>query len=78
VRIVLRLAAGVMLAMHGHPFLGDDARAHPQPEAENVAQHRVQVEAAMSGVAVQVEGDAHEGELHHQKRHEHVRPEAKI
>ena len=78
VRIVRRLAAGMMLAMHGHPFLGHDAGAHPEPEAEEVPQRRMQIEAAMGGIAVQIQRDAHEGELHHQERHQHVAPEAKI
>ena len=38
----------------------------------------MQIEAAMGRVAMQVERHAHEGDLHHQERHEHVAPEAKI
>jgi hypothetical protein len=38
---------GVVLAMDAHPLLGHHARGEPKPEAEEVADDRVQIERAM-------------------------------
>jgi hypothetical protein len=43
-----------------------------------MAERGMQVQAPVGRVAVQVEGDSHEGDLHHQERHEHELPKAKI
>ena len=46
-RVFGGLDLGVVLAMDRGPFLGDHAGGQPQPEAEEVADQRVQVEAAV-------------------------------
>ena len=38
----------------------------------------MQVQAPVGRVAVQVERDSHEGDLHHHERHDHQLPKAKI
>jgi hypothetical protein len=58
VGIVLGFALGVVLAVDGHPLLGDHARAQPQPEPEEMRGHRPQVQRTMGLAAVQEDGDA--------------------
>ena len=43
VRILRGLAFRVMLAMHGDPFARHHTGGHPQPEAEEMADHGMQV-----------------------------------
>ena len=52
VRILTGLDAGVMLAVHRDPFLGDGPGREPQPEPEEVGQRRMQVERPVRVVAV--------------------------
>src|SRR5690606_16727040 len=78
VRIFRRLAARMVLAMHGDPLAGDDARAHPQPESEDMPECGMQIEAPMGRVPVKIERYAHEGELHHHERDQRIAPKAKI
>jgi hypothetical protein len=67
VRIAFVLTFRVVLAVDGGPFLGDHAGRHPQPEAEEMRGNRMQVQRAMGRVAVQVDGDAGDGDVgHHQ------------
>ena len=63
VRILLGLALGVVLAMDRHPLLHDHRRGKPAPEAEEVRQHRVEVDAAVRLAAVQVQRHGEDGEL---------------
>src|SRR6202011_2486718 len=44
-RVVVRLDLRVMLAMDGHPLLGQHAGREPEPETEEVTDCRVEVEA---------------------------------
>jgi hypothetical protein len=53
VRVVDGFALGVVLAVDGHPFLGDHAGRQPQPEAEEVRGNRVQVQRAVRLGSVQ-------------------------
>ncbi len=78
VRIIGRFAPGMVLAMDRDPGFGEHGGAHPQPKTENMSQRRMQIQAAMSGIAMQVECDAHERELDGQERVQHVTPEIKI
>jgi hypothetical protein len=55
VRVFFGLALGVVLAVDGRPLLGHHAGGHPQPETEEVAEDRVQVERAVRLATVQVE-----------------------
>jgi len=54
----------VVSAVDSNPFPGHRARAEPQPESEEVPQHRVQHETAMGLVAVKVQGDPEEHQLY--------------
>jgi hypothetical protein len=67
-----------MLAMNGDPLASHDTGAHPQPKAENMAQCRVQIQAAMGRITVQVQRDPHERKLHHQECDERITPKVEI
>jgi hypothetical protein len=45
-----------MLAMDRHPLLGHHAGADPGPEAEDVREHGMKIDAAMRLAAMQVQG----------------------
>ena len=74
VGIVHRLALGVVLAVDGHPFLGDHARADPQPEAEEVRRNRMQIQGAVGLRAVQEDRDRRDGDMGGCQRVEHDLP----
>ena len=57
VRVFDGLALGVVLAVDRGPFLRDHAGRHPQPEAEEVAGDRMQVQRAMRLAAMQEDGN---------------------
>ena len=63
VRVVDRLALGVVLAVDGGPFLGDHARGQPQPEAEEVRRDRAQVQRAVRLAAVQEDRDGRDRDV---------------
>ncbi len=62
-RITLAVGERVVLAMAGHPFLGDDRRREPEPEAHRERGEVVQPDAAMGLRAMQEERDADVGEV---------------
>ena len=74
VRVLRRLALGVVLAVDRGPLLGDHARGEPQPEAEEVAHDRVQVERPVRLAAVQVERHARDRDLDEHEQGEECRP----
>ena len=78
VRIARDVRERVVLAVHRDPLAGDHARGRPDPEPEEVPQHRVQVDRAVRRVAMQVEGHGHHRDLHQDERDEHVAPEAEV
>ena len=78
VRIVLGLALRVVLAVDRGPLLGDHARGHPQPEAEEMAHDRVHVEGAVRLATVQVDGDACDGDLDQHQQGEQVAPPREV
>src|SRR6185312_2590365 len=53
VRIALAIGEYVVLAVNGHPLAGHRTRAEPQPEAEYVAHHGMQLDRIVSLLAVQ-------------------------
>ena len=77
-RIVRRLALGVVLAVDGRPFLGDHARGEPHPDAEEMAHDRVEVHGAVRLAAVQVERDAGDRDLDQHERDENLAPPGQI
>ncbi len=77
-RVLCGFAFRMMFAMHSHPFTGALTGAHPQPEAENMPQYRIKIETSVSLIAMQIERDAHDGELHHQESQQGVTPESKV
>src|SRR5690606_37956191 len=50
----------------------------PQPETEEVLQRRMQLQRAVRGKAVQVDGDANDGDVSHQQGGQHQLPDRKI
>ena len=67
VRVIDGFALGVVLAVDGRPLAGVLAGGQPQPETEEMLECRVQFQRAVRGVAVQVDGDADDGDMgHHQ------------
>jgi hypothetical protein len=74
-RVLGRLDLGVVLAMDRHPFLGDHAGREPQPEAEEVTDRRMKIEAPVRLRAVQVNGYGGDGDVReHQRDHEVAPP----
>jgi hypothetical protein len=57
-RIHQSICKRVVLAVHGHPFARQDAAAHPDPTTAAMSQ--MQVDAAVTGVAMQIEREFNE------------------
>jgi hypothetical protein len=68
VRVVHGFALGVVLAVDGHPFLGHHAGGQPQPETEEVRDHRVQFQRPVRLRAVQEDGDRRDGDVRGDQR----------
>ncbi len=68
VRIIDRLALGVVLAVNGGPFLGDHARGEPHPETEEVRRDRTQVQRAVRLAAMQPDRDAGDRDVRQEQR----------
>ena len=68
VRVVYGFAFCVVLAVDGHPFLGDLACSKPQPKAEKMRRNRVQIHGSMGLVAVQINGHAGDGDVGRHQR----------
>ena len=74
-RIIDGLAFGVMLAVDGDPFLGDHAGGQPQPEPEEMRDHRMQIERTVRLRTVQKDGDRRDGDMRRDERvGEHFAP----
>ena len=78
VRILVRLHAGVMLAVHRDPFLGHRSRGQPQPETEEVGQRRMQVERPVGLVAMEVDRDRDDRDVGHPEGCQDVAPPRQI
>jgi hypothetical protein len=78
VRIAFLLAMGMVLTVHGHPLARGRARVEPQPEAADVADHRMQIDGAVRLVAMEVDGDRDQRDVNPEQRDTHVAPEAQI
>ena len=63
VRIAFLVGERVVLPVDRHPFLRRQPRRQPQRKPEHPRDRRVQLERAMRGAAVQVDGGAHDGNL---------------
>ena len=63
VRIFRGFALGVVLAVDRHPLLGHHGRGEPGPEAEEMGEYRVEVDAAVGLAAMQVQGHREDREL---------------
>ncbi len=73
-RILGGLALGVVLAVDRGPFLGDHARGEPQPEAEEMGDHGMQVERAVRLATVQVERHPRDRDLREDEERDKVAP----
>ena len=62
-RVLGRLAAGVMLAVHGNPLPRHHAGGQPAPGAEKMRDGGMELHAAMCLAAVQIEGHRDDGSL---------------
>jgi hypothetical protein len=78
VRIFGRVALCMVLAVHRRPLLRDHAGGKPQPEAKEMAGHRMQLQRTMGLVAVQEDGDRGNGDVRERQRHQHGTPPWKI
>jgi len=78
VRIVDRFAPGVVLAVNRHPFFRHHAGGQPQPEAEEMADDRVQVERVMRLVPMQIDGHRGDGDVGQYQRRQQCAPDAQI
>ena len=69
------LTLGVVFAVDGGPFLRHLAGGQPKPETKKMRSDRVQIEGAVRLVAVQVDGDAGDGDVcHHQRSNQDLPP----
>ena len=71
-------ALGMMLAVDGRPLTGVLAGGQPQPEAEEMLECRMQLQRTVRGVAVQVDGDADDGDMRHQQSDCHQLPDRQV
>ena len=78
VRILRRLDARMVLAVHRHPFARLHAGGEPEPQAEEVADRRMQLERAMRLAAVQEDGDGHDGDVGQPGRRRDIAPPGKV
>ena len=73
-RVLRGLDARVVLAMHRHPFARLHAGREPEPEAEEVARDRMQVERAMRLAAMQEQRDGDDRDVSKRKRRRDIAP----
>jgi hypothetical protein len=78
VRIVFGLALGVVLAMDRGPLLRDHAGREPQPEAEEVADDRMQVQGAVRLAAVEIDRDGGDRDLDEDQEGEQIAPPGEV
>src|SRR6185369_3925696 len=78
VRIVRRLAFGVVLAMDRSPLLGDHPGGEPEPRAEEVAHDRMHIERAMRLAAMQVDRDRGDRDLDQDQAHDDIAPPGEV
>jgi len=78
VRVVHGLALGVVLAMDRRPLLRDHAGGEPQPEAEEVADDRVQVERTVRLAPVEIDRDGGDRDLDEDQEGEQVAPPGEV
>ena len=74
VRIVLGLGGGVVLAMHRRPLLRHHAGCQPQPQAEEEAKPRLQVQRSMRRMPMQIHRHGDDGDVRHDQRVRQRRP----
>ena len=78
VGVFVRLAACMMFAMHRGPLFGFHAGGDPQPEAEKMTDDRVQIESAVCGMTMQIDGDGGDGDVGEAQRNRHKAPKREI
>ena len=76
--IVRGFAFCMVLAVDRSPFLGDRAGGEPQPEAEEMAGDRMQLQRAMCLVAVQKNGHRCNGDVGERQCGEYIAPPRQI
>ena len=74
-RILVGFDLGVVLAVDGDPFLGHLARREPQPQAEKMADGRMEVEATVGLAAMQVNRDGDDGDMRQHQRYDDIAPQ---
>jgi hypothetical protein len=67
-RIFFGLALCVVLAVNRGPLGGQHARGHPQPETEEVADDRMQVQRAVRLAAMEIYGHTDDRDVGHGQR----------
>ena len=77
VRILGRLDLRVVLAVDGDPLLGHHAGREPEPEPEEMADRRMQIERAVRLRAVQEDRHAGDRHVRHRQREDDVAPPGK-
>ena len=68
VRVFFGFALGVVLAVNGNPLFGHHAGVQPKPEAEEMGDGRMQIEGTVRLGAVEVQRDAHDGDVRRDQR----------
>ena len=77
-RILLRFALGVVLAVDRHPLLGHHSGANPEPEAEEMRRNWGQIHGSVRLRAVQEDGDGSDGHVRRRKRVQHDLPPGEV
>ena len=76
--VVRRFALGVVLAVNGHPFLGLHARAHPEPETEEMRRNGVQLQRPVGLCTVQEDRHGSDGDVRRDQRVQHDLPPGQV
>ncbi|MNQ62891.1 hypothetical protein D3C85_772530 [compost metagenome] len=78
VGVVDGFALGVVLAVDGGPLAGVHGGGHPQPEAEEMLERRMQLQRAVSRIAVKIDGDADDGDMGQHQGDRHQLPRRQV
>ena len=78
VRVVNRVAFGVMFTMNGDPFFGHHAGGQPQPHAEKMRNNRMQIKRAMRLRPMQKNRNGCDGDMAQRQHRQHIAPPRQI
>ncbi|MDT4824996.1 hypothetical protein FQZ97_582640 [compost metagenome] len=78
VGVVDGFALGVVLAVDGGPLAGVHGGGHPQPEAEEMLERRMELQRTVRRITVQIDGDADDGDMGQHQGDRHQLPQRQV